>query len=306
MRTSIPLAVARLLAAAVIVLALPAAGVARAASPGRNGTIAYSETWNQQFAHDTSNMTFVVTPQGSPTAELWGATDPQWSPGGGRLAGTDNRMMAGPNCKSVFVERRGVSTLLTDDCSSADPSWSPDGSRLVFVRGAAWTPTWQGPAGLWIIGANGDHARLLSARTPPPDPAFSDRFAPAWAPHGHRIAFTKNGWIWTIRPDGSNLRRVVEGGSPDWLPGPGLRLLYTAPSGSTTVLQIMDLPSRIATTVPNSAGAGAAAVSPNGGQVVYVRDNAIWRMRLDGTGLRYVGGPAHGGTVGSPAWQPLR
>jgi Tol biopolymer transport system component len=55
---------------------------------------------------------------------------------------------------------------------------------------------------------------------------------PAWSPHGHRIAYfaVQGGQrdIWTVRPDGSDPRRVTEDAPTDWWPrwALGGRYLY--------------------------------------------------------------------------------
>jgi Tol biopolymer transport system component len=296
MRTSMVLAAA---AAAAAVVASSAVSMASAASPGTNGRIAYDETFQPVGTHHVIQTLISVTPAGDDLQTITFASDPQWSPDGDRLAATRAEPVAtGPDCDDVFVQRGAAQTLLTHDCTSGQPAWSPGGGRIVFVRGLQIPPQ-PGPAGLYIMDATGARPHLLLASSS----VVADAFQPAWSLDGRHIAFTRNGSVFTIRRDGTHLRRIVRGSSPDWFPGAGQRLLYTAPAGG---LRIADLQTRVVTTVPGSSGATDGAFSPNGGKVVFARDDGIWRMRLDGGVLEFVGGPVDtGAPVGGPAWQPL-
>jgi Tol biopolymer transport system component len=45
-----------------------------------------------------------------------------------------------------------------------------------------------------------------------------DSEAPEAAPNGRFVAFQRNEWIWTMRPDGSNQRRLTRGANPSISP----------------------------------------------------------------------------------------
>jgi Tol biopolymer transport system component len=62
-----------------------------------------------------------------------------------------------------------------------------------------------------VARANGKHAKRLT-RTGGSDPA--------WSPDGKLIAFVRSGWIWTMRPSGHGLKRIVRGTQPSWQPLP--------------------------------------------------------------------------------------
>lgn len=94
-----------------------------------------------------------------------------------------------------------------------DPSPSPDGEWVAFR-------SMQEQEDLFVSRWDGSGLRQLTHDT------FKDR-GPAWSPDGERIAFysdrSGNYEIWTIRPDGSDLRQVTRiGGStadtPVWSP----------------------------------------------------------------------------------------
>lgn len=99
------------------------------------------------------------------------------------------------------------------------PAWSPDGRRIAYLHRAG--PTEEDTTdvtGLYILDLEADTTRLV---------AEGLTLSPDWRPDGDRIAFA-TGNIYTINPNGSELRRVREiGGSffPSWAPG-GDRLAF--------------------------------------------------------------------------------
>jgi Tol biopolymer transport system component len=144
---------------------------------------------------------------------------------------------------------------------------------------------------------------------------------PQWSPDGARIAFLARGGadvagLYTIRPDGTGLRRLV--------PGNGVSTMRWAPDGRSLVLAMWDTTQgapgqedlfRIA-----ADGAGLAnltrsperesvpAWSPDGRWIVFLVEDAmqqrdLFRMNADGTQrVRLTHSPELG--EGPPAWLP--
>ena len=106
----------------------------------------------------------------------------------------------------------GVPEALTDgSINSGFPSYSPDGNQLVY---RVWSPTVKG---LRILNLT---TRATTVLTTEPDNV------PGWSPDGSKIVFTRkqidasdpnkfNYDIYTIKPDGSGLKRLTTGGAND-------------------------------------------------------------------------------------------
>ncbi|MEO5939218.1 MAG: hypothetical protein ABIQ43_09455 [Sphingomonas sp.] len=107
----------------------------------------------------------------------------------------------------------------------------------VSESGAAWwrtrvafTAKVNGKRALWIANAaDGSNAKPIAS-----DPQW-DFYNPSWSADGTRLTFYSDAGdhkdqIWTVNPDGTNLRRVTDGRFhntfPSWSPK-GNRLLYT-------------------------------------------------------------------------------
>jgi Tol biopolymer transport system component len=147
---------------------------------------------------------------------------PRWSPDGTRIVfhvvkdpPTSRRRLVfpeptAPGPSSVFVvgvDGSGLRQITPDGLDAGDPDWSPDGSLIVFG------PT---PWHLWLYGLDQTDWAISTVR---PDGAelhvvLADGAAgtPSWTRDG-RILFAESygldSSIRVIRPDGSNVQRVV-------------------------------------------------------------------------------------------------
>jgi Tol biopolymer transport system component len=188
------------------------------------------------------------------------------------------------------------------------PEYSPSGKRIAFT-GEVWD---EGGQDIWVAQTDGSHWRRVT--THPASDAM-----PTWSPNGKRMAFVSS-WhprleepvdrydLWTIRLDGSGLRRLtsdhLEEWSLDWAPD-GSRLLYIRQYNGNELVSAARDGSDVQVIVTGvTAG---AAYSPNGRWILY-RDeySNLVRARPDGTNPSVIEVQKEGLSVGVyPSWQPL-
>ncbi|HKO95897.1 MAG TPA: S9 family peptidase [Pyrinomonadaceae bacterium] len=118
---------------------------------------------------------------------------------------------------SLFFSSRSLNVFAaTDDLDrtvmlmarigqSGSPSFSPDGQTIAFVSNMSGMPQ------IWVISVHGGFPKLITASD---DPVGFVR----WSPDGKWLAFNVapgggfNEQIFVVRPDGTGLRRLTEGG----------------------------------------------------------------------------------------------
>ena len=149
-----------------------------------------------------------------------------FAPDGERIAFVQRCTWSAPGCMFITTMdlRSGERTELTETQRNARhgvalPAWSQDGSRIAFTTetnqflSESDVPI----AKLSIVGADGKNLRRL-------DLGDLSVAAPQWSPDGDLIAFTSEAWhgdvfvqdIYTVRPDGSDLRQLTSDGASAW------------------------------------------------------------------------------------------
>jgi Tol biopolymer transport system component len=162
-------------------------------------------TWSAsgtQLAYECFGAICIADSNGNQLARYYVGPDsafegsPAWSPDGTEIAFDAGVPVHFPPPPEIWkMNADGTSpTLLTR--GGIAPDWSPDGSKIAFEA-------IDSAGGITVMNADG------SGRVRITDGRF-DRAA-SWSPDGSRISFDRDLNVYTVNPDGSDLRQVTSG-----------------------------------------------------------------------------------------------
>jgi Tol biopolymer transport system component len=241
------------------------------------------------------------------------ATDLVWSPDGSTLAFT---MTRGAETGIFTIAGDGSGLRHLDAPPSAQaPAWSPYGGRIAFQGYAPGTVR----DTLYTMDADGSRVRQISglpreaiSPTWTVSPSMTPTPSPGALASNGAIAYSMDGELWTIEPDGTGARRIdVEAGvgGISWAPD-GRRLAFDLANGGEGSCRCdvftANADGSDVVRLTNDGWSRLPAWSPDGGRIAYSdqRDGGsqIVLMRTDGSDARQV-------TRGSgfslrPAWSP--
>lgn len=256
-----------------------------------------------------------------------------YSPDGQWIVFTSEREGLGQSdIYRVRPDGSGLERLTDSPALDDQAALSPDGAQLAFVSTRE-----RHTANIWILDLRTRQVRSLTARPELQGDAAKPNgfFRPAWSPDGRWIAFSSDrntewrghssgaGWehvqelsIYVVRPDGTDLRRVTQGGvcsgAPKWSADGSRVAFYEIPVEETwmahwpgrdasTTSQIVSVHVETCARQVHTEGAGLK-VMPQ-----FLRDGSLAYLAKAGAqqGLAYTRGAALvAGEMRSPAWSP--
>jgi Tol biopolymer transport system component len=134
--------------------------------------------------------------------------EPAWSTYGDVLAFT-RRVGDGAAIYRIDADGARLRRLSLRDEYATQPVWSPDAAHVAYVAFGR-----DALVSVVVVSIGGEHVVVDSyqgERTPP-------HLGLAWSNLGDELAYSRNGWIYRARADGSGVRRFVEGTLPAWRP----------------------------------------------------------------------------------------
>lgn len=214
----------------------------------------------RRLAYASPDGIWIVNSDGSGRRQLTHSGGlPVWSPRGDRIAWVSGRSDHETSVQVISADgsgsRRIAEIRAGRDDSGYRPSWSPDGRRLLL---------WSACRALRIVRVSDGEQRILRLNDE------CDGFDAQWSPDGKTIVFEGGVTsLWTIRPDGSGLRRLARAGHDAWLPkwSPDSRLIAFF-SGSR--LEVMNADGTGVRSVTRDDG-GRFAWSPDSESLAIVR-----------------------------------
>ena len=235
---------------------------ANAAFPGKNGLIAW------HTASDAGPGVSAGTLEGRarrriglletspPTADQQSGR-PRWSPSGKRLAYL--------NLGKSRIEIRSPRGRLLRRVTTPglwDPAWSPDGRELITA--ALGSPD----HALVRVRLDGTVVRRL-----PLSQAANGMF-PSWSPTGEWIAFQEaasESYVWRVRRDGSGAERLTQGEEPVWSPD-GRRIAFIRGADVYTMRADGSAVRRIMLSRVRNTDIRGVAWSPDGRRIAFAAD----------------------------------
>ncbi len=231
--------------------------------------------------------------------------------------------LVSPGSEARFVER-GLQPALSRDGQLAYTSWE-DGRLVVGSRALAGgsAPAWSPDAGLVaylldnglrLAAADGSTERRLGDAVQTAGFTEAHVTTPVWSPDGSRIAFVGPGvTIWTVRPDGSDLRRVTSGPgrevSPSWSPDSSRIAFAGDRDGDFDIYVVNADGTGLARLTRDAASETLPVFSPVAERIAFLRvvpgtygKAELWVMDVDGERESPIGYDAHG--FSQPAWSP--
>lgn len=223
------------------------------------------------------------------TNNSWAEWEPQWNPGGSKIAFTSNQAVNGIpwdgnwDVYTMNPDGSGVTNLTNSPSYDFGATWSPDGTRIAFDSDRT------GNHEIFVMDEFGGNLVNLTNNS-------AREGHPAWSPNGTKIAFFSdrdgNEEIYVMSADGTGQTRLTNNAATDYLPTwspDGTKIAFTSNRDGNFEIYSMNANGSGLTRLTNNAAEDAEpAWSPDGTKLAFYSNRSgnseIYTMKADGKG----------------------
>jgi TolB protein len=213
-----------------------------------------------------------------------------------------------PSLFAMRPDGSGTHAVYETRQNAKRPVPSPDGTWIAFDGAAPGKPA-MSDFDVQVVRVDGTGRRTLAGSS-------GFELDAQWSPDGTRLSYSRQptrdwrrSWIWTVRADGRDARRVARGQFARWAPD-GTRIVLDAPTrDSDGDLFVVDAGARVLRRLTETTALEqAAAWSPDGTKILFTRfaftgEGAdVFVMRADGSDERRL--TRSDGEDVAAAWSP--
>lgn len=179
------------------------------------GNIATTPAWSPTgdaiaYVNILNETLFLISPTGGGKVQVLVAgvnktRNPAWSPDGQRIAVSCSAPVEGYDICTVKRDGSGYQQLTSEVGVEDEPAWSPDGKWIAFSMAGSGGA----PRDIALVPAGGGSFIRVT-----------EGFSPAWSRGGTRLIFARADGLFSINPDGTDLKRLTTGKhrDPSWRP----------------------------------------------------------------------------------------
>ncbi len=262
---------------------------------GNSGSLDWSPDGSQiAFTNDSEDFweIWAINADGSNlhrlTTTVGASGEPSWAPDGQALVFNSEPIAKYYDLYTVSSDGTNQTLLLSAAAtgfSNLMSAWSPDGTQIATIHFPAGSAI--GPYDLWLMDADGSNGHVLVQNVETP---YTNHVS--WSADGNWLVFGKDGQIWRVRRDGTELTQITF--NSGWEPHTstsGFGPSDTTPTATSTLTSVAT-PTSTPTVTPSGATPTPTATSQDSGSITFVRpqpndsgtaNSDIWIMGFDGS-----------------------
>jgi Tol biopolymer transport system component len=185
------------------------------------------------------------------------------------------------------------------------PVFSPDGSKIVFRGYPRSGLAASGGANYDLYVMNADGSGVRNVTTSPDDARTGvSQYYAQWSSDGSMIAYdSDDGGFHVMNADGSDERKIVDGGSPTWSPDGSWIAFVMGRDHGADLWKIHPDGTGLTQLTQSTGSAELPVWSPDGSQIAFLRDRVPYLVNADGTGVTVLA-DIPGAFPFQPQWSP--